>query len=150
MSSNRSNKTSEVRSLKPDTISINKNIVRQWNERIWQKDQKAYTDLLSDNCIFHSLGGVNEIRETVGHILEAFPDARLTISDQIAEGDKVVTRWRIQGSHQGTLWGVVATGNPINYSGISINRLENGKIVEEWCELDLLTIMTQIGACTPH
>ena len=64
----------------------------------------------------------------------------------MAEGDKVVTRWIGQGTHQGELMGVAPTGNQLTFTGITIHRIEATKIVEEWSNWDALGLMQQIGA----
>jgi predicted ester cyclase len=76
----------------------------------------------------------------------AFPGANLTIEDQIAEGDKVVTRWTGRGTHQGELMGVAASGNQVQITGISISRISEGKLAETWTNYDALGMMQQIGA----
>jgi steroid delta-isomerase-like uncharacterized protein len=78
--------------------------------------------------------------------LGAFPDAEVTIEDQLAEGDKVVTRWTGRGTHQGELMGVPPSGNRVEVPGITISRIEGGKIVEEWENYDALGMMQAIGA----
>ena len=79
-------------------------------------------------------------------IRSAFPDLRVTLEDDIAEGNKVVSRWRAQGTHQGELMGIAPTGNQMAITGITIDRIEEGKIVEEWENWDALGMMQQIGA----
>jgi predicted ester cyclase len=76
----------------------------------------------------------------------AFPDLRIIIEDQVAEGDKVVTRWRGSGTHQGDLFGIAPTGNRVSLVGITINRIEGGKVAEEWQIFDALGMMQQLGA----
>jgi steroid delta-isomerase-like uncharacterized protein len=76
----------------------------------------------------------------------AFPDLRATIDDMVGEGDKVVTRFTMHGTHKGAFMGMPATGKEVTVSGISISRIKDGKIVEEWEEDDSLGLMTQIGA----
>jgi predicted ester cyclase len=67
--------------------------------------------------------------------------------DQVAEGEKAVTRWVASGTHQGEFFGVAGTGKRIEMSGIQIDRFdESGKVVEEWPEYDLLGAMKQMGA----
>ena len=89
--------------------------------------------------------------DTITQEIEYFRNAVLyltyTVEDQVAEGDKVVTRYKASGTHQGELFDVVPTGNRIEMSGIQIDRFdENGRIVEEWPEYDLLGAMRQMGA----
>jgi steroid delta-isomerase-like uncharacterized protein len=76
----------------------------------------------------------------------AFPDARITVEDQVAEGDKVATRWSARGTHQGELTGVGPTGNRVEITGITISRIEGGKIAEDWINYDALGMLQQVGA----
>ncbi len=76
----------------------------------------------------------------------AFPDARITIEEQVAEGDTVVTRWTGRGTHQGELMGVAPTGNQVTVTGIDISHISEGKIVETWDNYDALGMLQQIGA----
>jgi steroid delta-isomerase-like uncharacterized protein len=76
----------------------------------------------------------------------AFPDLRVEVESQVAEGDLVVTRWASTGTHEGDLPGLPASHNKVTVTGIAIDRLENGKIVEAWGNWDTLGMMQQIGA----
>ena len=75
-----------------------------------------------------------------------FPDAQITVEDQIAEGDRVVTRWTERGTHQGEFMSVPPSENRIEIAGITINRFSGGKIAETWTNYDALGMMQQIGA----
>jgi steroid delta-isomerase-like uncharacterized protein len=79
----------------------------------------------------------------------AFPDQRVTIEDMIAEGDKVVTRYTSRGTHKGDFMGIPATGKEVVVTGIVISRIAQGKIAEDWEELDTLGFMVQLGAIPP-
>ena len=79
-------------------------------------------------------------------LFAAFPDWHTTIEDLIAEGDKVVVRMMQRGTHQGTFFGLAATGKQVTVAGIAIFRLRNGQIVEEWLITDQLGAMQQLGA----
>jgi steroid delta-isomerase-like uncharacterized protein len=76
----------------------------------------------------------------------AFPDLRITVDDQIAEGDKVVTRWTATGTHDGDLPGLPASGRTSTVTGIGIDRFQGGLIVESWANWDTLGMMQQLGA----
>jgi predicted ester cyclase len=76
----------------------------------------------------------------------AFPDARITVEQQLAEGDLVATRWSGRGTHDGELMGVSPTGKQVTVSGLTISRLEGGKIVEEFQNWDTLGMLQQLGA----
>jgi steroid delta-isomerase-like uncharacterized protein len=75
----------------------------------------------------------------------AFPDLQHNIEDQIAEGDRVVTRLTIRGTHRGELMGIPPTGKQVSIAAISIDRIANGKIAEEWVNNDVLGMLQQLG-----
>ena len=128
------------------SASNNKAIIRRWNEEVWKGNQNIFDEALAPNCIFHAIGGRWELKGTIDRIRVTFPDIALTIEDQFAVGNKVVTRWILSGTHQGMLWDSAPSGKKVAYRGITIDRLVDGRIVEEWCEADLLGLMQQIGA----
>jgi predicted ester cyclase len=91
--------------------------------------------------------GADTIKGEIEYFRTAAPDLTYTVEDQVAEGDKVVSRYRVSGTHQGEFFGVPGTGNRVEFTGIQIDRFdESGKMVEEWPEYDLLGAMRQIGA----
>ncbi len=77
----------------------------------------------------------------MGEFREAFPNFHSNIEDQIAEGDKVVTRWGMRGTHQGEFRGIVPSGKQITVTGIGIFRFSKGKVVESWDNFDQLGMM---------
>ena len=79
-------------------------------------------------------------------MISAFPDLVRTVEDIVAEGDKVVARWTAAGTHTGEFQGIPPSGNYARSSGITIFRIADGRIVEEWSESDLLGLLQQIGA----
>jgi steroid delta-isomerase-like uncharacterized protein len=99
-----------------------------------------------DPAMPEDVHGVEGAREFCGMYINAFPDAEITVEDQVAEGDKVVTRWTARGTHRGELLGVPPSGNRVEVTGVTISRIEGGKIVEEWDNYDALGMMQQIGA----
>jgi steroid delta-isomerase-like uncharacterized protein len=90
-------------------------------------------------------GGTEGMRMVVGTYRTAFPDVQMTIDDQVAEGDKVVTRWTARGTNSGSLMGMPPTGRPIHITGISIERIAGGKIAETWVNFDGMGMMMQLG-----
>jgi steroid delta-isomerase-like uncharacterized protein len=95
--------------------------------------------------------GAETIKQEIEWFRSAVPDLAYTVEDQVAEGDKVVSRYTATGTHQGEFFGVPATGKRIEMGGIQIDRFDgNGKMVEEWPEYDLLGAMKQMGAVTPE
>jgi steroid delta-isomerase-like uncharacterized protein len=110
-----------------------------------------FDELFAAHLVDHSVPpGLPQTREGTKQVAtlywSAFPDLHLTIEDQIAEGDKVVTRWTARGTHTGQLMGVPPTGKPMVVTGIRIDRLLGGKIVETWAEIDQLGMLQELGA----
>lgn len=94
----------------------------------------------------HAADGLVGMKRTIEMNRNAFADMRLTVEDQVAEGDKVVTRWRGQMTHAGHLAGAAPTGRRVTVTGITIDRFEDGKIVEAWRSMDTLGLLQGIGA----
>ena len=91
--------------------------------------------------------GTQTVKENIVWFRNAFPDLRCTVEEQVAEGEKVVSRWTLCGTHRGDFFGVAGTGNWVEFTGIQIDRFdERGKIVEERAQFDLLGAMRQVGA----
>ena len=91
--------------------------------------------------------GADAIKQEIEWFRNAVPDLTYTVEDQVAEGDKVVSRYTATGTHQGEFFGVAPTGERIEMSGIQIDCFDgNGKMIEEWPEYDLLGAMKQMGA----
>ena len=95
--------------------------------------------------------GPEGAKELANMYRSAFPDVRLIIEEQVAEGDKVVTRWIAYGTHQGEMMGIAPTGNQVRVEGVTISNIQEGKIVQEWELFDTLGLMQQLGAApTPN
>ena len=75
----------------------------------------------------------------------SFPDLHFTIQDMVAEGDKVVYRYSVRGTHENDFMGIAATGKQISFTGIHIYRVANGQLQEEWENWDMLGVMRQLG-----
>ena len=89
--------------------------------------------------------GPEGAKQFVNVYRNAFPDVHFTIDEQIAEGDKVVTRWTGHGTHKGELVGIPATGKSSTVTGIVVDRIANGKIFESWGIFDQFGMMQQLG-----
>ena len=79
-------------------------------------------------------------------LFAAFPDLKMTIHDQAAEGDKVWTRKTATGTHQGELFGIPATGKQVSWKIIDIMTIRHGKVTEHWVVADVMSLMQQLGA----
>ena len=89
--------------------------------------------------------GIERARASIAGYREAFPDLRLTIEQQIAEGEFVTTRWSARGTHRGDLMGMAPTGKQATVTGITIDRILDGRFVESWTNWDTLGLMQQLG-----
>lgn len=130
----------------------NKVIVRRWyNEGLNQRNLKLSYEIHDASYIDHDSANSSEVRgpegveQLVSAYFDAYPDLHYTIEDQFAEGDNVITRWTAQGTHQGELMGIAATGKSVTVTGISIDRFAGGKIVEGWSNWDALGMLQQMG-----
>ncbi len=132
----------------------NKALVRRVMEEGWNQRNLAIVDeLIASNFLFHDphLPNVRtreDYKQWIIESLTAFPDLHLTIEEQIAEGDQVVTRWTSRGTHTGDLvkpMPLPATGKRVTISGIVIARCAGGKGIELWHLADTLSAMQQLG-----
>jgi predicted ester cyclase len=89
--------------------------------------------------------GPEGIKRYAAEVRDALPDVRVTVEEQVAEGDGVATRYTLVGTQEGVLMGIPPTGNPVEIVGVAIDRLANGKIVESWDNYDALGMMQQLG-----
>ncbi len=130
----------------------NKAIVRRNFEDAWNKMNLAIVDeLFTPDYIGRfaahpqPVSGIEACKQFMSGYFVAFPDAHFTIEDMVAEGDKVVARWTVRGTHRGVLAGIPPTGRPITVTGMWILRIAGGKIAEQWGINDTLGLMQQLG-----
>ncbi len=126
----------------------NKTLARRSWELLENPD--ILEEVYASDLVWHEpdrdIQGIEQARQFVSTYKSAFPDLHATVEDVIAEGDQVVTRWTIRGTHQGEIeeFGP-ATGRQIEVKGITIHCIQDGKIVEEWEGYDNLSILQQLG-----
>ena len=130
----------------------NKALARRWADIFAQGNLDLVDEIYAPDYVSHDptmpedIRGVEGARDFYSMYLSAFPDAEITIEDQVAEGDTVATRWTGRGTHRGEMMGVPPSGNRVEVMGVTISRIEGGKIVEEWDIYDALGMMQAIGA----
>ncbi len=132
-------------------LGNNKQIVRRYfEEAINQRNVSVLDELLSPKFkSYVSAGGfvdATKYRQLLEMSLATFPDLQVTVLDQVAEGDKVVTRWQAEGTQAGPFASLPPTGKGVNVTAVHIHRLENGRFLEHWEEFDMLRLMQQVGA----
>ena len=121
------------------TTDNNKAIVRSVYDAINDRDVAAFDALIAADVESHTPfpqpdAGLAGYRDVFAEVLAAFPDYRVEVHDQIAEGDEVVTRYTATGTQQGEFRGVAGTGQQVELIGIDIDRVRDGKVVEHWSE----------------
>ena len=138
------------------SVEENKAIARRHFEDLWNKGDLAVADeiyaatAVGHNPITPEHGGYPDCeKEAVLRDRTGFPDEHVTIEEQIAERDLVVTRWTSRGTHTGELMGLPPTGKQVTTTGIHIHRIIDGKIVEIWAMPDNLGFLQQLGVIPP-
>jgi steroid delta-isomerase-like uncharacterized protein len=132
------------------SIEENKAIVRRFQEIYNTNDLEALGEVVAEDLAMPKVmtgmpTGLEGAKRVHAITLIGMPDWHTHIDELIAEGDKVVARITMTGTHTGDFWGFPATGNKVNFTGIYIVRIENGKIVEHWGEEDGVSLMQQLG-----
>ena len=130
-------------------------MVRRAYEELNKGNLAHIDEYFATDVIVHTPGGqeahgLEEGKQLFVNMWRAFPDHYETIDDIIAEGDKVVTRGRWRGTHQGEFRGIAPTGKQVTLKSITIYRIGGGKIVELWEEADILGMMQQLRVVPPQ
>lgn len=130
----------------------NKGLVRRAVEEVWNLGNYAVVDeLVASDIVIHAstpdaeVHGPEGVKQFYTALRKAFPDIHFAIEDQIAEGDRVVTRWTARGTHRGEFNGIPPTGKRGAITGIDIDRIAGGKVVECWPQVDELSLLQQLG-----
>ena len=137
------------------SAETNKALVRRFYEEIDKGNLDAMDEFVAEDYLDHNpppFPGLPPGREGLKQSFKIFLTAtpgRHQIEDQIAEGDKVVTRLTSFGKHEGDLPGAPRTGNDLKMTSITIHRIANGKLVEKWAEKDVMGFLQQIGVIPP-
>jgi steroid delta-isomerase-like uncharacterized protein len=132
----------------------NKAVLRRWFDEVWNQGREETIDeLFRTDCIAHGLGeseidvhGPEEFKAFHRTLRGAIPDVKIRIEDVVAEGDKVVGRLVLEGTHTGDTLGVPASGQSVRVEGLVLVRFEAGRIIEGWNSWDQLGLLRQIGA----
>jgi predicted ester cyclase len=133
-----------------------KTVIRRFVDEVQNKKSEAAFDELNDPSFVNlsSPPGVPADREGskayLFGFLNAFPDSTWTIDDMIAEGDQVVTKKTLRGTHTGPLGDLPPTGRTVTLQFVDIMRVRDGKIVEHWLSMDQLTFLQQLGVIPPQ
>ena len=133
----------------------NKTLIKRWFHEVWNKGKAdAIDEMFAAEGIVHGLadGSGDPVRGPAGFkafhaaFRGAFPDLVIEVEDTVSEGDKVAARCVVRGQHEGNSFNIAATHAPIEITGITIVRIENGQIVEAWNNFDFMSLYKQLGA----
>ena len=121
----------------PHVSDENRRVALRWMEEIWnQRRDETIDEILAPGAVGHMEGvethGAEEFRAVRDTLLGAFPDLHVTVEDTVAEGDRVVVRWRVTGTHGGDHLGITATDEAVDFRGLTWMRFAGGKLVEGW------------------
>ena len=129
-----------------------KDVVRRFIQLLNEKRLDDLAEVCDQDFVFRGSGGMGDVHgleaftRTLQSFFDAFPDFEDTIEDLIAERDLVAGRFTARATHEGLFAGVSPTGTRVAFQGINMYRIRDGKIVEEWFQEDLLSLMQQLGA----
>jgi steroid delta-isomerase-like uncharacterized protein len=131
----------------------NKALARKVYNAFNSGDVDSLDGIISSDAVDHDpqnpFGGTHGpdgAKQVIAMYRAAFPDLKVKVEDQVAEGDLVATRWTSTGTHEGDLPGLTATHKSVTVTGIGIDRIADGKIVEGWNNWDTLGMLQQLGA----
>lgn len=131
----------------------NKALARRGLEEVWNQGKLSTIDeLVASNATYHDpnvpggkFTGPDGLRQFVQIYRGAFPDVQISVNDQIADGDKVVTRWTATGTQKGQLMGIAPTNKHATVTGVDIARYQDGKVAEAWASYDMFGLLQQLG-----
>src|SRR5919106_1200135 len=129
----------------------NKSIVRRLVEEPWTGNLDVIDELVAPDYIGQDpsspepIRGPDGVKEFTNTYLTGFPDGRITVDHQFADGDWVATRWTGRGRHTGELIGIPPTGKEATVTGLTLSRVQDGKVIEEWTVWDTLGMLQQLG-----
>ncbi|HOW75844.1 MAG TPA: ester cyclase [Candidatus Competibacteraceae bacterium] len=134
------------------TLEANKALVRRNFEVIWtQCNLEVADEIIDPHYVGHiaalpdTVRGVETFKQVVMLYHLSAPDIRFEIQDQLAEGDKVATRWIAHGTHQGEFMGIAPSGQRMSVTGMSFHRIENDRIQESWDDWDALNMLRNMS-----
>jgi predicted ester cyclase len=131
--------------------------IHRWFEEVWNnRSEKAIDEMFAEEGIANGLSDPdgNPLRGPEGFktlhraFLAAYPDLKIEVEDTVSEGDKIAARCKVTATHLGDGLGVSPTNQPVEFTGLTIVKIRDGKIVEAWNEFDFMKMYGQLGALT--
>jgi predicted ester cyclase len=140
------------------TLAANRAIGRRVLLELWGQGKLELADeLYAPDYVDHvargpepgRVSGPEGIKQPVNMFRTAFPDLTYTVEEEMAERDLVLTRFSARGTNRGPFLGAPPTGRVVTYTGLDLNRIKDGKIVESWVNYDALGLLQQLGLLPP-
>ena len=131
--------------------------MHQFFEEVWNKQSEdAIDEMCSEDVVANGLSdadgntirGIEAYKNLFRAFISAYPNIKITVEDTISEGDKIAARCRVSATHEGEGLGVAPTNQPVEFTGMTIVKVKDGKIVEAWNEFDFMKMYSQVGALT--
>lgn len=136
-------------------MAENESFIHRWFEEVWNnQSEEAIDEMFAEDGIANGLNdadgnplrGPENFKTLHRAFLSAYPDLKITIEDTISEGDKIAARCKVSGTHTGEGLGIAPTDSVVEFTGIAIVKIKDGKIVEAWNEFDFMKMYSQVGA----
>lgn len=128
-------------------IAANTAVVMRWVDAWSRYDLEALDELFASSYAVNGWSlGIDGVKQSVTNLRTVFAEPVLRVEDMVAERDRVVLRWTLRGIHRGTFLDIPQTGKAIALTGTNIYRLADGKIAENWENVDLFGLLRQLGA----
>ena len=134
-------------------LEQNKELVRRFYDECWNQGRTDRLDqYVAKDCRYHDPAfptlepGIESLKRHIAMCRKGFPDLRFTIDDMIGERDEVVVHWTAHGTQEGQFLGIAPTQRTAAVTGTSIYRIKNQRMVEQFAEWNVLTLLEQLGA----
>ena len=133
------------------------NFMQRWFEEVWNRQREDAIDEMCDENVVangltdaegNTIRGIEAYKTSFRTFISAYPNMKITVEDTITEGDKIAARCRVSATHEGAGLGVAPTNQPVEFTGMTMVRIKDGKIVEAWNEFDFMKMYSQLGALT--
>lgn len=131
--------------------------MHRWFEEVWNKQSEAAIDEMCDENVVangltdaegNTVRGIEAYKNLHRAFVSAYPNIKITVEDTISDGDKMAARCRVSATHTGEGLGLAPTDQPVEFTGMTLIKLKDGKIVEAWNEFDFMKMYSQVGALT--
>lgn len=132
-------------------------LIHRWFEEVWNnRSEDAIDEMFAEDGVANGLNdadgnplrGPENFKTLHRAFLSAYHDLTITVEDTVSEGDKIAARCTVRATHTGDGLGVAPTDQPVEFTGMTIVKIKDGKIVEAWNEFDFMKMYSQVGALT--